>query len=133
MNPLHIITSLLVVAVISLQVFESRAASLPVSGVEGFHRGDSDSPGNGSVSRVIDGSGMTKGDADDPSTWTVSSTAWANDWQGFSANNTWVVFDLGSPAAALDSLPYRSVVNIAPLTSPSFLLPLSSFALPLKG
>jgi hypothetical protein len=107
MNPLHAITTLLVAAVISLQVFESRAASLPVLGVEGFHQGDSLNA-NGSVLRVIDGSGMTMGDADDPSTWTVSNTAWANDWQGFTADNsnnrTWVVFDLGGPTANLESM-----------------------------
>ena len=51
---------------------------------------------------------MAKGDADDPSTWTVSSTAWADDWQGFSSdnsgNNTWAVVDLGSATAGLDKM-----------------------------
>ncbi|MDB4359341.1 hypothetical protein N9Z10_00730 [Akkermansiaceae bacterium] len=31
---------------------------------------------------------MAKIDAEDPSTWTISSTAWADDWQGFSADNS---------------------------------------------
>ena len=85
----------------------SAAVVSPV-GITGFHRGDSDAPGNGSIARVVDGSGMTMGDADDPSTWTVSNTQWANDWQGFtndnSNNRTWVVFDLGGPTANLESM-----------------------------
>jgi len=51
---------------------------------------------------------MAKGDANDPSTWTISSTAWADDWQGFSSdnsgNNTWAVVDLGSATAGLDKM-----------------------------
>ena len=72
---------------------------IPV-GIETFHQGDSSSPGNGSNSRVIDGSGMNKVDPDDPATWTVSSSAWADDWQGFAAptaNGNWAVLDLGAP------------------------------------
>ncbi len=84
------------------------AAVVTPVGVTGFHRGDSDAPGSGSIATVIDGSGMTIGNADDPSTWMVSNTAWANDWQGFTAdnsgNNTWIVFDLGSSTANLDSM-----------------------------
>jgi hypothetical protein len=51
---------------------------------------------------------MAKGDANDPSTWTISNTAWADDWQGFSAdnsgNNTWAVLDLGAQTAGLDQM-----------------------------
>ena len=83
------------------------AAEIPIAGIEAFHQGDT-LDGSGSPLRTIDGSGMTKGDADDPSTWTVSNTAWANDWQGFSADNTggntWAVLDLGDPAADLKTM-----------------------------
>ena len=86
--------------------FASAALVVP-TGISAFHQGDS-LDGNGSTLRVIDGSGMAKGDANDPSTWTVSSNAWADDWQGFNGNNTgnntWVVFDLGAPTVNLDKM-----------------------------
>ena len=83
------------------------AAVVVPAGITAFHQGDSLN-GNGSILKAADGSGMAKGDADDPSTWTVSSTAWADDWQGFSSdnsgNNTWAVVDLGSATAGLDKM-----------------------------
>ena len=85
----------------------ANAGEIPISGIEGFHQGDS-LDGNGSVLKAIDGSGMDKVDFDDPSTWTVASTAWADDWQGFSSDNsgdnTWAVIDLGAPAASLSTM-----------------------------
>jgi len=70
------------------------------TGIEAFHQGDSLN-GDGSVLKVIDGSGMTKTDADDPSTWTATSTRWQDDWQGFDTpspteDDTWVALDLGA-------------------------------------
>ena len=56
----------------------TKAGEIPISGIESFHQGDS-LDGNGSVLKAIDGSGMDKVDFDDPSTWTVASTAWADD------------------------------------------------------
>jgi hypothetical protein len=58
-----------------------------IAEVFAFHQGDS-FDANGSVLKIADGSGMAKIDAEDPSTWTISSTAWADDWQGFSADNS---------------------------------------------
>ena len=85
----------------------ANAGEIPISGIEGFHQGDS-LDGNGSVLKAIDGSGMDKVDFDDPSTLTVASTAWADDWQGFSSDNsgdnTWAVIDLGAPAASLSTM-----------------------------
>ncbi|MFP6872643.1 MAG: LamG-like jellyroll fold domain-containing protein, partial [Verrucomicrobiales bacterium] len=85
----------------------SGAAVINSIGITAFHQGDSLN-GNGSTLRAIDGSGMTKGDANDPSTWTVSSTAWADDWQGFSSDNTgdntWVVIELDGSTADLDQM-----------------------------
>ena len=88
---------------------DSRADVVVPTGIETFHRGDRDSPGDGSNIRVIDGSGMSKPDPNDPSTWTVASTAWQDDWQGFDVpddgvNKTWVVLDLGAPTAHLDRM-----------------------------
>jgi hypothetical protein len=83
------------------------AGEIPIAGIEAFHQGDS-LDGNGSVLKAIDGSGMDMIDVDDPSTWTVASTAWADDWQGFSSDNsgdnTWVVINLGAPAASLSTM-----------------------------
>ncbi len=83
------------------------AAALVVpTGINAFHQGDS-LAGDGSALKAIDGSGMAKGTADDPSTWTVSSNAWQDDWQGFStpaADTTWAVLDLGGPTADLDRM-----------------------------
>ncbi|MEJ6724910.1 MAG: hypothetical protein QNK80_09315, partial [Akkermansiaceae bacterium] len=55
------------------------------SSIKAFHQGDS-LTGNGAALQIINGSGMSKPDANDPTTWTISSTAWADDWQGFSAD-----------------------------------------------
>ena len=80
---------------------------VPVVGITGFHRGDTQT-GNGSILRLTDGSGVAKGDANDPSTWTTNSTAWQDDWQGFTGYNdnnfTWVVAELGSPTGVLDKM-----------------------------
>ncbi|MEZ7921125.1 MAG: lamin tail domain-containing protein [Akkermansiaceae bacterium] len=77
------------------------------SSIKAFHQGDS-LTGNGAALQIINGSGMSKPDANDPTTWTISSTAWADDWQGFSAdnsgNNTWAVLDLGALTANLDQM-----------------------------
>lgn len=88
------------------------------TGIMAFHQGDSAS-GNGSHLKTIDGSGMAKGDTDDPSTWTVSSIAWADDWQGFEApgvtpNGTWAVLDLGAPTEFLDQMYLWNVQENAP-------------------
>jgi len=94
--------------VFALTLLQVASADLVVpSAIKTFHQGDT-LTGNGSALRAIDGSGMAKGDPDDPSTWTINSTAWQDDWQGFQApgtpNNTWAVLDLGSPTANLDMM-----------------------------
>ncbi len=80
---------------------------LSVSAIEAFHQGDN-LTGSGSILKAIDGSGMSQPDANDPSTWTINSTAWQNDWQGQdtpdATQTTWVVIDLGSPRAELKSM-----------------------------
>jgi len=92
---------------LGITIGTASAAIVIPAGITAFHQGDS-LDGNGSIVKAADGSGMAKGNADDPSTWTVSSTAWADDWQGFSAdnsgNNTWAVVDLGSATAGLDMM-----------------------------
>jgi len=88
--------------------YSCHAAVIPIFGIEAFHQGDS-LDANGSVLRAIDRSGMSIPDSNDPSTWTVSSNAWADDWQGFASptagtNNTWAVIDLGAPAASIETM-----------------------------
>ena len=93
--------------ILGVTIGTASAAVVVPAGITAFHQGDS-LDGNGSVLKAVDGSGMAKGDADDPSTWTVNSTAWADDWQGFSSdnsgNNTWAVVNLGSATAGLDKM-----------------------------
>ena len=82
-----------------------------ITGVTGkaFHQGDSPDPGNGSISRSLDGHGLTVGDPGDPSTWTHNSS-WHDNWQGagsFTDGNTpgaWLVADLGAVYSNLDDL-----------------------------
>lgn len=95
----------------------SASADLVIPGaIKAFHQGDS-LTGNGSTLQVINGSGMSKADASDPATWTINSTAWPDDWQGFSTpsgNNTWAVLDLGSPTANLAQMYLWNVQEGAP-------------------
>lgn len=105
----HYWCGLLVAFTVHLAVPFSAVAEVVIpSGIETFHRGDSDSPGVGSNSRVIDGSGMSKPDAAAPLTWTATSTDWMDDWQGFEApggaNRTWAVLDLGAATPDLDMM-----------------------------
>lgn len=86
-----------------------------ISGVTGkaFQQGDSPDPGNGSISRILDGSGLTVGNINNPATWTHDNQ-WQNNWQGngsFSGTATekqtpgaWLVADLGSVRHYLDDI-----------------------------
>lgn len=87
-----------------------------ISGVTGkaFQQGDSADPGNGSISRILDGSGLTVGNIDNPATWTHDNQ-WPNNWQGNGSFNTgtatekqtpgaWLVADLGSVRNYLDDI-----------------------------
>jgi len=84
---------------------------LSVPGASGwaFHQGDNPDPGAGSISRVLNGAGLSVGDPFDPATWTHNS-AWPDNWQGqgsFSGGNTpgaWFVADLAKPRFTLDDL-----------------------------
>ena len=94
-------------ALLTLIGLQSISADVIIpSSIKAFHQGDS-LTGNGAALQVINGSGMSKPDPNDPSTWTINSTAWADDWQGFSTpsgNTTWAVLDLGSPTPNLDQI-----------------------------
>ncbi|MDA7630310.1 hypothetical protein N8701_01210 [bacterium] len=99
------VTAALLLTLVSLKPISADVV-IPNS-IKAFHQGDS-LTGNGAALQVINGSGMSKPDPNDPSTWTVNSTAWADDWQGFSTpsgnNTTWTVLDLGSPTPNLDQI-----------------------------
>lgn len=65
----------------------------------------------GNLPNVIDGSGMTRPDLNDPSTWTATSNAWQNEWQsnallssGINNKIGWVAIDLGSEVTQLDEM-----------------------------
>jgi hypothetical protein len=80
-----------------------------IPGVTGkaFQQGDSANPGNGSISRLFNGAGLTVGNPADSNTWLHDAT-WENNWQGngtFSGGNTpgaWLVADLGVVVSSLD-------------------------------
>lgn len=85
----------------------AEAALVPVTAVTGSHGGNY----AGTLSKMIDGSGMTQPDPLDPSTWTATSNSYGNEWQTTSfltgATNSkiaWAVFDLGSPTSGLQDL-----------------------------
>ncbi|RFC49384.1 MAG: PEP-CTERM motif-containing protein [Verrucomicrobia bacterium] len=61
--------------------------------------------GNGSISRVFDGSGLTIGNPNDDSTW-LHDNNWETGWQGQlnGKTKTWVVADLGANLSTLRSL-----------------------------
>ncbi|MDB4541869.1 lamin tail domain-containing protein [bacterium] len=105
------------VLLLALTGLQSASADLVIpSSIKAFHQGDSLS-GNGSTLQVINGSGMSKANPNDPSTWTVSSTAWPDDWQGFSTpsgNTTWAVLDLGAPTPNLAQMFLWNVQEGAP-------------------
>lgn len=96
-----------------------QAAMIPgaIPGVTGkaFNQGDSADPGNGSISRALNGSGLTIGNPGNPTTWTHDG-AWENNWQGngpFTVvsptlgtrnGSAWFVADLGQSYVDLDKM-----------------------------
>ncbi|HOD83487.1 MAG: hypothetical protein BWX88_02140 [Planctomycetes bacterium ADurb.Bin126] len=82
-----------------------------ITGVTGkaFHRGDNNDPGDGSLSRMLDGSGLTVGNPGLPGTWTHNNR-WQDNWQGsgsFTGGATpgaWFVADLGQIYIDLDKM-----------------------------
>lgn len=84
---------------------------LAITGVsaKAFHRGDNNDPGDGSLSRSVNGAGLTVGDPGNPNTWTHNAR-WQDNWQGagsFANGATpgaWYVMDLGAEFANLDDL-----------------------------
>ncbi len=101
---LNAIRSALLIGLVLLFTSAASADMLPnaIVGVTGsaFHQGDNADPGDGSISRIFDGSGLTVGDPNDSSTWTHNA-AWQDNWQGqgeFVDGQTpgaWLVADLG--------------------------------------
>ena len=101
-------TSLLALAALSLVPSTSAVIIVPISQAIGHQQGDNVNPGDGSLSRAINGTGLTKPDVNNISTWT-HDTLWQDGWQGGGAsgltgNVGWLVLDLGTPTANLDDL-----------------------------
>lgn len=90
--------------------------TVPVVNVTAFQQGYGPSPGDGSVSRLVDGVGLTKTDPDDISTW-GHDNQWQNGWQGdgsFPGTQAWIVFDLGAALGGLDDLYLWNVNELLP-------------------
>lgn len=95
-------------------------ATVPITNVIAFQQGDGPSPGDGSVSRLVDGVGLTKTDPDDMSTW-GHDNLWQNGWQGdgsFPGTQAWVVFDLGTTTGGLGGLYLWNVNELLPWEGP---------------
>jgi len=105
--------ALLLVGAILVVPTAARADMIPygIPGAVGsaFHRGDSPDPGNGSLSRLLDGHGLSVADPSDSSTWTHNSS-WPDNWQGqgsFTGGETpgaWLAIDLGKEEQALSEM-----------------------------
>jgi hypothetical protein len=75
--------------------------AIPVVTGWAFSPGDSGNPGDGSISRALNGSGLTIADTSNPSTWTHNNR-WQDNWQGYgsysstapSTPGAWLVMDL---------------------------------------
>ena len=76
--------------------------AVTVAAVTGSHGGDEYATG---MTALVNGSGMTRPDLADPSTWTVSYNNYPDEWMGnylVGAGNSklaWVAFDLGASTA----------------------------------
>jgi hypothetical protein len=105
--------AILLTVLLAIYTGVARADMIPraITGVTGaaFHQGDNADPGDGSISRMFDGSGLTVGDPADPSTWTHNAR-WQDNWQGEgdfvdgATPGVWLVVDLGAVRTDLDEL-----------------------------
>lgn len=83
--------------------FSATASATTLINLTGSHGGDQYAP-NG-LNSLLNGSGMTRPDLADPSTWTVNYGNYPDEWMGsflVGASNSkkaWVAFDLGAPSA----------------------------------
>ena len=83
--------------------FSATASATTLLGITGSHGGDQYAP-NG-LNSLLNGSGMTRPNLADPSTWTVNYGSYPDEWMGdflIGASNSklaWVAFDLGSSSA----------------------------------
>ena len=94
--------------------------TVPIVNVSAFQQGYGPSPGDGSVSRLVDGVGLTKTDPDNISTW-GHDNLWQHGWQGdggFPGTQAWVVFDLGATTGSLGSLYLWNVNELLPWEGP---------------
>lgn len=113
MNQSRIAMMTAAVAVVAIMLGANAAHAetvTPVS-VTGHNGGQGFGSPSGELITMIDGSGMSKPNPNDPSTWTAISNSWPLEWQSTSllsgASNgkiAWTAFDLGSATAGLKEL-----------------------------
>jgi hypothetical protein len=89
------------------------AALVSISDVTGHHGGQRFGEEVGTLGEMIDLSGMTTPDLDDPSTWTATSSSWQDEWQSATLLNSvntdnakigWLAIDFGTTVTDLESL-----------------------------
>lgn len=95
-------------AVIVTITSSSYAALANIHSITGFSGGDSSTSGD--FTPLTNGVGITKGDANDPTTWTNTGSAYGEEWYDNHLTGAtdgklgWVSFDLGSALTTLDDL-----------------------------
>ena len=104
----EVLTLALVAAITSFAESAKAASTIPnaISVVSAFAGSSGDNLiGNGSISRVFDGSGLSVADVNDNNTW-LHDTNWETGWQGrlHGQQTTWVVADLGANFSNLHNL-----------------------------
>ncbi len=104
-----------VVIVAAFLVSSANAALIEIDVVDAraFQRGDAgaayNNTQNGNIARIFEGNGLTKPDAEDPTTWTHDG-GWGNGWQGqqnhgpTTSNWGWVIADFGAANSALGKI-----------------------------
>ena len=95
--------------VLALAAGSANAGIVSINAITGFHGGQY----TGLLPDLITGTGMTKPDPLDPSTWTATPAGYSDEWEATSLLNSatsanskigWVAFDLGSSTAGLQKL-----------------------------
>lgn len=100
--------AIIAIAALAINATSTNAGLVPISSITGFSGGDSFTAGD--FSPLTDGVGITKGNANDPSTWSNDGAAYQQEWYdnhlAGAANGKlgWVAFDFGSSRNDLQSL-----------------------------
>lgn len=109
MHATRLTEKLAFLAALALTAAHAGEFTVPATLVTGSHGGNY----NGTLVKMIDGSGMTRPDPSNPTTWTIAWQNYYDEWQATSLLSTgtsenakigWAIIDLGSSTANLSKL-----------------------------